>query len=299
MLIDSHSHLNFNAFKSDLSEVIKRTLSENIWMINVGSKYETSKKAIEIAEKYEKGIFAAVGLHPIYASDLVHPVKSSKAGSPSAKFNGVKIKTDPEEGNFLAKSEEFNYDNYKKLALRSLGEGGKVVAIGEIGLDYYYRPKGKTKTELFKQKQKEVFLKQLDLAKELNLPVIFHCRMAHDDLIEILRKFQVSSFRFQGVIHCFTGSWEQAEKYLDMGFYLGINGIIYKMDLEKIIEKTPIDKILIETDCPYLTPLGAGKGRNEPIFVKYIAEEIAKIKNIDFEKVAEITTQNAKNLFKI
>jgi TatD DNase family protein len=162
MLIDTHSHLNFNAYKDDLDEVMKRTLDNDIRVINVGSKYETSKRAVEIAEKYQ-GTYAAIGLHPIYASDA------------------VKIKTDPEEGDFLAKTEIFDKEKYKRIAL---SDSRRVVAIGEIGLDYYYRPKTKSKLEIFKQKQKEVFLKQLELARELNLSVIVHCRMAHNDLIE-------------------------------------------------------------------------------------------------------------------
>jgi TatD DNase family protein len=105
--------------------------------------------------------------------------------------------------------------------------------------------------------------------------------------------------KLTGVIHCFTGSWEEAEKYLALGFYLGLNGIIFKLDLKEVIEKTPLDKILVETDCPYLTPPAAGTERNEPIFVKYIIEEIAKIKNIGLEEVADITTQNAIKLFNL
>ena len=254
MLIDTHAHLNFNAFKNDFDEIIKRSLAENIWVINVGSKYETSKRAVEIAEKYEKGIYAAIGLHPIHAKD-----------------------------------ENFNASKY-----RSLCQSDKVVAIGEIGLDYYYKPKTKRKLELFKEKQRTVLWKQLDLVKELNLPVILHCRKAHDDLLEILKNHQVP-----GVIHCFTGNWNQAKEYLEMGFYLGINGIIYKLDLKEVIEKAPLEKILIETDCPYLTPPQAGVERNEPIFIKHIVQEIVKIKNLDFQKVAEATSQNAKNLFRI
>ena len=278
MLIDTHAHLNFNAFKEDLDEVIKRSLAENVWVINVGTKYVTSKKAVEIAEKYEEGIYAAIGLHPIYSTTGL-----------------VKIKTDTEEGDFEAKGEDFYASKYKSLA-----QSPKVVAIGEIGLDYYYKPKTKRKLELFKEKQKEVFLKQLDLAKELNLPVIFHCRMAHKDLLEILNyKLKTINYKLNGVVHCFTGNWEQARKYLEMGFYLGFNGIIYKLDLNEVIEKTPLDKILIETDCPYLVPPQAKKDRNEPIFVKYIAQDIVKIKRMDFQKVAEVTTQNARRLFNI
>ena len=270
MLIDTHAHLNFNAFKNDVDKVIKRSLAEDIWLINVGSNYETSKKAVEIAEKYN-GIFAAIGLHPIHAKD-----------------------------------ENFNTSKY-----RSLCQSDKVVAIGEIGLDYY------REYEEFKEKQKEIFLRQLNLAKELNLPVIFHCRKAHKELIEVLKsqipnpksqinhKFQIINSKLRGVIHCFTGDWNQAKQYLEMGFYLGINGIIYKLDLKEVIEKTPLEKILIETDCPYLLPSealakeGLRVTRNEPIFIKYIVQEIAKIKGIDFQEVAETTFQNAKTLFNI
>jgi len=152
-------------------------------------------------------------------------------------------------------------------------------------------------------------LKQLKLAVDLNLPVIFHCRMAHDDLIETLNKQRTTnSEQLKGVIHCFTGSWEQAGQYLDMGFYLGFNGIIFKLNLDEIIKKTPLEKILIETDCPYLTPplpaevltkAGPMKGRNEPLYVKYVAQKIAQIKNLSSEEIAKITSENAKKLFRI
>jgi len=278
MLIDTHAHLNFSAYKNDVDEVIKRSLENDVWMINIGSQYETSKKTVEIAEKYSQGVYAAVGLHPIHLNTGL-----------------VKMKFDEEESSFNSREEDFNYKEYKELA-----ESERVVAIGEIGLDYYYKPKTKKKLELFKEKQKETFLEQLKLAEELNLPVVFHCRMAHDDLINILNsQFLIHNSKLEGVIHCFTGTWEQAEEYLKMGFYLGFNGIIYKLDLKEIIQKTPLDKILIETDCPYLIPPSAGIKRNEPIYVRYIAEEIAKIKNINYDQVKEKTTKNAKTLFKI
>lgn len=277
MLIDTHAHLNFNAYKLDAQEVIDRSLKNNVWLINVGSQYETSKRAVEIAEKYDKGVFASVGLHPIHLETGL-----------------VKIKNDNEEIELKTKEEEFNYEKYRELAKRE-----KVVAIGEIGLDYYWRPKTAKKKELFKEKQKDLLLKQLELAKELNLPVIFHCRMAHNDLLEVLNfQFSISNFQLKGVIHCFTGSWEEAERYLEMGFYLGFNGLIFKMDFNEIIKKIPLEKILIETDCPYLTP-PPKNDKNEPLNVKYIAEKIAKIKNLTFEEIAKITTENAQRLFKI
>jgi len=305
MIIDSHAHLNFNAYKNDVDEVVRRSLDNNVWMINVGSNYETSKRAVEIAERYEKGVYAAIGLHPIHLSSGI-----------------FKTKIDKEEVEFETKEEEFDSYKYKNLALgknldsrstqiRELAKSEKVVAIGEIGLDYYYRPKTKIKLGQFKEKQKEVFLKQLELAKELDLPVIFHCRMAHNELIDILKS---EGKNIKGVVHCFTGDQEQTEKYLEMGFYLGLNGIIFRFsqsesprgpaergiifNLDKVIKKMSLDRILIETDCPYLTPPPMS-GRNEPIYVKYVAEKIAKLKNLSYEEIRKITTQNAKKLFKI
>jgi len=281
MLVDTHSHLNFKAYDGDREGIIKRTREAGVVCIDVGTKYETSKKAIELAEKYE-GIFAAIGMHPFHI-----------------KTDLLKLKTDETEGNFAPLGEEFDKKKYVNLA-----KSKKVVAIGEIGLDYYYKPKGTTKKEKFKEKQKEVFIQQLELAKELNLPVIIHCRMAHMDLIEIL-KLQIQNSKLRGVVHCFTGTLEEANQYMSLGFYLGLNGIIFKFDIDEIIKKAPLDKILVETDCPYLipplarrSPEGEG-GRNEPIFVKYVAQKIADLKGISFQEVAARTTKNAKKLFGI
>lgn len=257
MIIDTHAHLNFNTYKEDSLKVLQRSLDNGVWMINVGSQYSTSKRAAGMAQNYKQGVYAAVGLHPIHLE-----------------------------------TESFDYEKYKELA-----KSEKVVAIGEVGLDY------KPEYALSKEKQKGVLFQQLKLAEELDLPVILHCRMAHDDLIKILSE---NSFRSSGVIHCFTGTWKQAEKYLSMGLYLGFNGIIFKLNLDEIIKKTPLDRILLETDCPYLTPplpaealakAGPPPYRNEPMFVKYVAERIAKIKNLAPEEIVKITTENAKKLF--
>jgi len=277
MLVDTHAHVNFNAYKKDAKEVIYRSLNSDVWMINIGTNYETSKKAVEIAQNYEKGVYAAVGLHPIHLETGL-----------------VKIKNDKEEIEVNTREEEFDYQKYKNLAKKP-----KVVAIGEFGLDYYWRPKTTKKKALFKQKQKDLLLTQLEVAKELNLPVIFHCRVAHDDLIKILIEHIE---QLKGVMHGFVGTAEQLLEYLKMGLYIGFNGIIFKniegINFEENIKKTPLDKILIETDCPYLTPPQI-EGRNEPIFVKYIAEKIAKIRNLSFGEISEITTINAKKLFGI
>jgi len=305
MLIDTHAHLNFNTYKEDADEVIRRSLDNNVWMINVGTNYETSKKAVEISQKYERGIYATIGLHPIHLETGL-----------------VKIKNDTEKIEVKTKEEDFDYEKYKKLSLSAVEGSKKVVAVGEFGLDYYWKPKTTKKKELFKQKQKDLLLKQLELAKDLNLPVIFHCRVAHDDLMEILSHYSSSTRNsLTGVMHGFVGTAEQLQEYLNMGLYIGFNGIIFKkiegIDFEENIRKTPLDKILVETDCPYLTP-SPMTGRNEPLYVKYVAEKIAEIKNIRakrtlfssspsfslhensvFEEIAKITTKNAQKLFKI
>lgn len=279
MLIDTHSHLNFAAFDSDRDEVIKRSLKDNVWTINIGSNYYSSKKAVEIAERCEKCVYAAVGLHPINIT------YNSKVKSQNYKSK-AKNKEDILE-------ENFDYKKYKSLAASP-----KVVAIGEIGLDYWSKPKTKKKLTLFKQEQRYIFLKQLKLAEELNLPIIFHCRLAHDDLLKVLM-FEVSRFKLQGAVHCFTGTWREAKKYLEMGLYLGFNGIIFKLDLDEIIKKTPLERILTETDCPFLAPPGLNLKRNEPVYVKYVAQKIAEIKKESLERIAEITTQNASRLFNL
>lgn len=173
-------------------------------------------------------------------------------------------------------------------AYRELAKSKKVIAVGEIGLDYLKKPE--------KEKQKSIFLQQADLARELNLPLIIHCRMAHDEMIEILK---AKSYKLEanGVIHCFTGTLEQAQKYVAMGFYLGINGIIFKFNIDEVIKTVPLEHLLLETDCPYLTPPMATEKRNEPIFITHTAKKIAELKGVDFDQVVDITTQNAKVLF--
>jgi len=280
---DSHAHLNFKAFNNDYPKIIKKCLEENLWLINVGSKYNTSEKAVDIAEKCEKGVWAAVGLHPIHIEDEV-----------------------------------FNYQKYLELA-----KNPKVAAIGETGLDY----RRITNDELrIKNLQKEVFKKQIELAMELNKPLIIHCRDAHDDVVKILDScFKIHVPRLRGVIHCFTGNSQQAEQYLELGFLLGFTGIItYSSDYDAIIKDIPLEKILIETDCPYLTPLKMQTDaddtqtnadnlprqsassprksafiRNEPLYVKYVAQKIAEIRGLSLEKTAEQTFRNALRLFKI
>jgi len=284
MLIDTHAHINFNAFKDDGGEVIKRTLAQNIWMINVGSQFDTSKRAVEYAQKYPNGVFAAVGLHPIHLEET---------------------EIDEEEIHFKTRKEEFNPVNYRVLARQP-----RVVALGETGLDYY-RIRGeegkenKGEERKAKEKQRRVFIEHIDLAEELRLPLILHCRGSkenpNDAYLEILEILSLKKAK-RGVIHCFSANLEIAQKFIDLGFYIGFTGIITfekTTKLQEVVRDLPMEKILIETDCPYLAPEPYRGKRNEPLYVEFVARKIAEIKKINFEEVAEMTTRNARELFKI
>ena len=257
MFFDSHAHLNFKAFNNDYLKIIKNCLDKNLWLINVGSRYADSERAVAIAENYEKGVWAAIGLHPTSAED-----------------------------------ENFVYQKYLTLAKNS----DKVVAIGETGLDYY-----RVKNPESRIGQKKLFLEHLRLAKEINRPLIIHCREAHDDLIEILNsKLNTLNSKLNGVIHCFSGNRQQAEQYLELGFFIGFTGIItYSSEYDEIIKNLPLEKILIETDCPYLAPVPRRGQRNEPAYITYTAQKIASLRGLSLEKTAKQTADNALNLFQI
>jgi TatD DNase family protein len=269
MIFDTHAHLNFFEFNKDRDELIKKCLSFGIGMINVGTNFKSSEECIKIAGEYPD-VFASIGLHPLNIDS-----EFFKSKEDSKKIEGILEK-------------DFDYDGYRELAKLK-----KVVAIGECGLDYWYRPKGVAKKELFKEEQKKIFIKQLDLAEELNIPIIIHCRSAFDDLFNILSKRKI-----KGVLHCFTGTKEEMERFLSLGLYFGINGIIFKIDSEEAIKNIPMDKILLETDCPYLSP-PMFKERNSPLSLKYIIEEISRIKGVSVKEIEEITYKNTKELFNI
>lgn len=287
MFVDTHGHISFQAFKDDADTVLKRALDKDTWVIMPGTQFSTSQKAVEMAERYPEGVYASIGLHPIHLAE-------------KRRVDVLEVQSQEGKGEdwmtFETKSEEFEYEKYK-----ALGASKKVVAIGEFGLDYYYEPKSKAKREAQRMQQKTTLALQLKLAEELQLPVILHCRKAHEDLLEIL---QGRKQKMRGVVHCYTGDLKQAEQFYNLGLCFGFNGLIFK-DVpalprpEEIIASIPLDRIVLETDSPYLVPPQAGTERNEPLFVKYVAEEIARIKNIALDEVASATTSNAKILFSL
>ncbi len=259
-MYDTHAHLQFKDFDKDREKIIKECKDEGLkGMINVGIDYQTSLDSIKLAKEYKGFCFSAIGIHPINAH-----------------------------------KEDFKKDKFLKLAKKD-----QVKAIGEIGLDYYH-------SEDHKVEQVQVLKKQLDFAKKLDLPVIFHCRgskndplSAYKDLLSILDNRQ----DICGVVHCFSANLNLARKFIKKGFYIGINGpVTFKNAWDRLIKTVkniPLNRILVETDCPYLTPEPHRGEKNKPWYIKFILKKIANLRNEDFEKVEKQTIKNTKALFKI
>lgn len=249
-LVDTHCHLDNEKFDEDRLEVIER-IKENLeFCVNIGYDLASSKKSLALAKEYDF-IYAVIGVHPIDIAE---------------------------------------YDEEVEKELELLGKNPKVVAIGEIGLDYHWMTEPK-------EIQQERFKRQLELAERLNKPVVIHTRDAMEDTVNILKDYP----NITGVIHCYPGSLETAKQLVDR-FYLGIGGTLTFKNSKKAVEVVkdiPLDRIVIETDCPYLTPEPFRGKRNEPIYVEYVAKKIAEIKEISVEDVTKITTENAKKLYRI
>ncbi len=290
-LIDTHCHVNFHAYKEDAEEVIRRSLDAGIFMINVGSQSTTSEVAVEQARQYD-GMWAAIGLHPnhLHEQEFTDPNEAAAAAT---------VKT---------RCEIFDPEFYRQLA-----QDPKVVAIGEFGLDYFHLPEGSDARKGVIEKQKDTMRQQLDLAHELDLPVIIHSRDSHADQIKLLSELvRVGKLSRRGVIHCFTGTLEEAEKYFELGFLISFTGIIcfppkgsdarkgVKLtEIQKVVRDVPLDKIMVETDAPYLAPPPHRGKRNEPAYVVHVAEKIAELKGLTVEEVAQATNENAMKLFRI
>lgn len=253
MLVDTHAHLQDEAFDADRAEVIQRAIDSGVGrIINIGDTIESSAHSVKLAEDY-KAIYAAVGIHPQEAGTML-----------------------PSHDALLA----------------AWAQLPKVVAIGEIGLDYHYE-------NVSRQRQKEVFIRQLDIARQMHLPVSVHDREAHGDMMDILAK---EGKGLTGVIHCFSGSWEMARELLRKGWYIGIDGpLTFKNSakLPEIVQQVPLDRLLVETDSPYLAPVPKRGKRNEPSFVYYVAKKAAELRGMEFEEFAAATTRNAQTLFGI
>ena len=274
---DAHTHAHFSAFENDWKEVIDRALKNNVWMINVGTQRDTSARGVHVARMYGEGVYAAVGLHPIHTDASWHD-KNELGGSDDAKA-------------FTSRGEEFDYAYYKTLA-----EDEKVVAIGECGLDYY-RQSANSKSQI--EKQKNAFEEQIKLACEVKKPLMIHCRDAFEDLISTLvacRRLLVAPY--PGVIHFFTGTPDDAKKLLELGFSFTFGGVItFTRDYDEVIKIIPLDRILSETDAPYVAPVPYRGKRNEPSYVIEVVKKLAELKGVSMEVMRNQIFENAKRIF--
>jgi len=268
-LFDTHAHYNDEKFDEDREEILKKVFESGVTNLNcVGYNIPSSKKAIEVAEKFEQ-INAIIGISP---NDL-----------PSFENENIDIK-------------DFFFEDVLKEQLneiKNLANKHKIVAIGEIGLDYYWNKENK-------KEQKMAFRKQIEIANELNLPIVIHTRDAIFDTIEILKN-KIMPVK-KGIFHCCPLNQQLIKEGLELGFYISFAGpITFKnsKNAEEVISMVPLDKILIETDCPYLSPEPKRGTRNDSSNIIYIAEKIAKVKGVSTEEIASITDSNAKKIFNI
>ena len=275
MLIDTHCHLAFKAFDDTWPEVVKRAREKGIQMIAVGAAKATSEKSIAIAEKSD-GVFVALGVHPMHTD------------------------------------EEFDFAWFEKLA-----EHPKVVAMGETGIDHFHLPPHPTLSpggrgeesarDIVLKKQEDLLRQHLTIARDKKLPVILHARdgktessgECYNHIYQVLTDFGY----FNGVLHCYGGDWEMAKKFLDLGLMLSFTGIVTFKNasetLKEVVRNVPLDRMMLETDSPYLAPMPHRGKENEPAFVEYVARGIAQIRGVDYDTVAQATTQNAKKFFNI
>lgn len=253
-MIDSHAHLNFDDFDADRKAVRDRAHAAGIHtIINIATDFETCQQVIALAEEFDN-MYAVVGVHP-------HDAKTWQ-GSQSQE------------------------------QLRTLAQHPKVVAIGEIGLDYYRNLSPKSA-------QKTAFAEQIAVAKDLGLPIVIHNRDAFDDTFAML--LETEAFSTGGVFHCFSGTPDEAQKTIDLGFYISVNGILtYKnATMADVAATAPLNKILLETDCPFLSPHPFRGKRNEPAYVAHIAEKLADIRSEPLAEITRVTDDNVRRLFKL
>lgn len=254
MIFDTHAHYDDEAFDEDREELLDRMKEAGIdYVVNVGANMASSRKTIELCEQYSF-LYGAVGIHP---SD----------------------------------AQEMNDEALKEL--HQMAGHDKIVAIGEIGLDYYW-------PEPAKEVQKKAFEMQVALAKEVKLPIAIHSRDAARDTADMLSSLHGGDCG--GVIHCFSYTKEMAREFLNMGFYIGIGGVVTfknSRKLKEAVQYIPMDRIVLETDCPYLAPTPYRGKRNSSLYLPYVAEEIARLKGISYEEVLAATMTNAKKMYRI
>lgn len=254
MIFDTHAHYDDPVYEKDREELFEAMRAEGVGMItDIGADIASTKKAAELSKAYEF-IYAVAGVHP---------------------------------------SEVYSLEEADMDFLLEMAKNPKVVAIGEIGLDYHYE-------DTVREVQKKWFIRQLELAKETKLPVVIHSRDAAQDTLDIMKDIHAEDIG--GVIHCFSYGWEMAKIYLDMGFYLGIGGVVTFKNakkLKEVVQRAPMERLVLETDAPYLAPEPYRGKRNASHYLKYVAEEIAALRSMAPDEVIRITEENGKQMYRI
>ncbi len=275
-LFDTHSHLHFPAYGPEQEAVYARMRDAGIWTVCVGTAAGTSKLGIEFAEAHD-GVFASVGHHPEHLTSSFRDESEGEIGD-----------LDIAELETLARSSP------------------KVVAIGETGLDFYRIDEDRDRRRAI-ETQEAAFRAHLDLARRLDKPVIIHCREALASLAKIMVEERAKG-RVEGVVHCYTGTWAEAEPLLAAGLHLSFTGIITfppkktadpELSVHRVIERMPLERLLIETDAPWLAPVPHRGERNEPSYVTEVAKKVAELRGMTYDEAAEATTANARSFFKI
>ncbi len=262
--IDIHCHTNMEQFDADYKEVIKRAHEKDVWIINVGVDKLTSQKAVEIAEQYEEGVYAVIGLHP--------------TDSP----------------------EDFDLEFYKSLA-----KSKKVIAIGECGLDFFHIDPNKEENQVNNgslKRQIKIFEQQIELALELDLPIMIHCRDAYKETLEVIDRYKGQNKflgkKLRGDVHFFAGDVATAKAFTDRDFSLSFTGVItFTHDYDATIESVSVDNIMSETDSPFVAPVPYRKTRNEPAYVIEVVKRLAELKKMTIEQAKDTIFKNASNLF--
>lgn len=276
---DAHTHLQFSAYDADRDAVIRRARDAGVRMVNVGTQKDTSERAVALAEQYD-GLYAAVGLHPIHTSVSFHDADELGGGA------AVKA--------FTSRGETFDFDYYKMLALRP-----RTVAIGECGLDYFHFNENESREDQTK-KQKAAFLAQMELSREVKKPLMIHCRDAFADLIPLLKDNTSFLHSEPGIIHFFSGTADEAKQLLGLGFSFTFGGVVtFARSYDEIIKMIPLDRLLSETDAPYVAPAPYRGKRNEPAYVTEVVKKLAELKGVPAEEMKERIWRNARRIFQL
>ncbi|MBN1585693.1 TatD family hydrolase [Candidatus Uhrbacteria bacterium] len=265
VLIDTHAHLDEGIYGNDPDAIIGRALADGVWTVTIGSDYDSSRKAIAIAERHPVGVYAAVGVHPCRVS-----------GEPDDIILGL---------------EKFG----------ELAKHPKVVAIGETGLDYRNSPEsadgeGGAVSQRIRDGQKQVFGRFLQLSSEFRLPLLLHCREAHSDMLDILERWDRTSrvAGIGGIVHHFSGNWKDAKRYFDLDFMISTTGLLaYGAHQAEVFRKAPLDRIVLESDCPHLTAVPWSQRRCEPTYLANVAVALAGLRQEPLGRIVKATTDNA------